>query len=142
VISVRHIGITVYDFDKMLSFYRDLLGFSHAKIALETGSYIDNFSALKDVEVTTAKLSNGSDGVMIELLKYHSHEGNSFSKEIINPGISHFALTVDDLEEFYKKAVSEGVAFNAPPQHPPDGNALVTFCRDPEGNLIELVEVL
>ena len=142
MISARHIGITVFDLDKMLSFYRGLLGFSHAKIALETGSYIDNFSALEDVKVTTAKLSNGSDGVMIELLKYHSHEGNSFPKEIINHGISHFALTVDDLEGLYKKAVSEGVMFNAPPQRPPGGKALVTFCRDPEGNLIELVEML
>ena len=140
--KVRHIGITVTNLDKMLHFYQDLLGFSNAKIALERGTYIDNFSALKDVEVTTAKLSNGSDDIMIELLKYHSHEGSSFPREIINSGISHFALTVDDLEELYKKATSEGVVFNSPPQCPPDGKVLVAFCRDPEGNLIELVEVL
>ena len=35
-----------------------------------------------------------------------------------------------------------GVVFNAPPQRSPDGGAKVTFCRDPEGNLLELVEVI
>jgi hypothetical protein len=35
-----------------------------------------------------------------------------------------------------------GIDFNAPPQQAPDGGAKVTFCCDPEGNFLELVEVL
>ena len=142
MIKVRHIGITVNDLDKMLDFYGKLLGFSRQKIALESGDYIDNFSGMNDVSVTTAKLSNGSDDVLIELLKYHSHEGDDRESQLINRGITHFALTVDDLKSLYQSAVEEGIRFNAPPQTPPDGKALVTFCRDPEGNLIELVEVI
>jgi len=142
VIKVRHIGITVNDLEKMLDFYSRLLKFNNQKIALESGDYIDNFSKLSNVSVTTAKLSNDNDEVLIELLKYHSHHGESHKSEIINPGISHFALTVDDLQSLYDQAMAEGIEFNAPPQSPPDGKALVTFCRDPEGNLLELVEVL
>ena len=142
MIKVRHVGITVKDLDRMLDFYGRLLGFKNKKVALESGEYIDNFSDLENVSVTTAKLSNGNDDVLIELLKYHSHTGEDTKSQIINPGITHFALTVNDLNELYEKAVKEGIEFNAPPQLPPDGKALVTFCRDPEGNLIELVEVL
>lgn len=142
MIKIRHVGITVQDLDKMLDFYGRLLGFKNKKVALESGDYIDNFSNLKNISVTTAKLSNGHDEVLIELLKYHSHVGEELESQIINPGITHFALTVDNLNELYEKALKEGVKFNAPPQTPPDGKALVTFCRDPEGNLLELVEVL
>lgn len=142
MIKVRHIGITVNNLDSMLDFYGKILGFDQQKVALEQGTYIDNFSNLKDVKVTTAKLSNGEDEVLIELLRYHSHEGQSVKSELINPGISHFALTVSDLPDLYKKCVDIGIVFNAPPQRSPDGNALVTFCRDPEGNLLEVVEVL
>ena len=142
MIRVRHIGITVNDLDKMLNFYGKFLGFSQQKVALEQGEYIDNFSSLENVRVTTAKLSNTRDEVMIELLKYHSHEGRSERSELINTGITHFALTVPDLNSLYEDLLNEGIEFNAPPQKSPDGNALVTFCRDPEGNLLEVVEVL
>jgi len=142
LIKVRHIGITVTDFDKMLDFYRRLLEFSRATIAVEQGEYIDNFSGLSNVKVTTAKLSNERDEVLIELLKYHSHD-TLVSKFMINDGgISHFALTVDNLDALFLKLSNEGIEFIAEPQHPPGGKVKVTFCRDPENNLIELVEEL
>ena len=142
MIRVRHVGITVNDLDKMLDFYGNFLGFTNQKVALEQGEYIDNFSGLKNVKVTTAKLSNGKDEVLIELLKYHSHSGQSARSELINAGISHFALTVPNLNLLYENCLKAGIQFNAAPQKSPDGNALVTFCRDPEGNLLEVVEVL
>ena len=142
MIRVRHIGITVTDFDRMLDFYRRLLGFSRAKIAVERGEYIDNFSGLSNVKVQTAKLSNESDEVLIELLKYHSHK-SFVNRNMINEcGISHFALTVDNLDDLFLKLSNEGIEFMAEPQRPPGGKVSVTFCRDPENNLIELVEEL
>ena len=142
MIKVRHIGITVSDLDKMLDFYRNLLGFASSKIALESGDYIDNFSNLSDVRVTTAKLSNNFGEVIVELLKYHSHETSIAHREINDGGISHFAITVDNINAIYDKLVDNGIKFNCEPQLSPDGGALVTFCRDPENNLIEVVEVL
>ena len=35
-----------------------------------------------------------------------------------------------------------GIKFNAPPQLSPDGYAKVTFCFDPDGTPVELVQVL
>jgi catechol 2,3-dioxygenase-like lactoylglutathione lyase family enzyme len=142
VIKVRHIGITVLNLENMLNFYQHLLGFASSRIALESGEYIDNFSNLKGVKVTTAKLSNSFGDVMIELLKYHSHETSCSFKNINDGGISHFAITVEDIMSIYKSLKKEGIHFNCEPQKSPDGGALVTFCRDPEGNLIEVVEVL
>jgi len=139
--DIRHTGIVVVDIDKSLYFYRDLLGFQVAKQMEEAGDYIDNISSLRNVKVTTVKLTSPS-GQMIELLKYHSHPAEQKMREICEIGISHIAFTVDDLDIEYETLKNKGIQFNSPPQLSPDGYAKVTFCRAPEGTLIELVEVL
>ena len=137
----RHIGIVVQDMQKALFFYKDLLGFEVTKDMNESGNYIDKFSKLDNVVVRTVKLKDPS-GNLIELLKYASHPKNNCPHEITDIGISHFALTVDDVEGLYEQLSKQGVTFNCYPQVTPDQYAKVTFCKDFEGNLIELVEVL
>jgi len=139
--DIRHTGIVVVDLEASLYFYRDLLGFQIAKQMEESGDYIDNISSLRNVKVTTVKLTSQS-GQMIELLKYHSHPAEQKMPEICEIGISHIAFTVDNLDIEYKRLKDKGIKFNSPPQLSPDGYAKVTFCRAPEGTLIELVEVL
>jgi hypothetical protein len=51
-------------------------------------------------------------------------------------------FTVEDLEKTFEVLSKNGVHFNAPPQHSPDGYAKVTFCRGPENLFLELVEVI
>ncbi|MBI3088771.1 MAG: VOC family protein, partial [Candidatus Colwellbacteria bacterium] len=57
-------------------------------------------------------------------------------------GCTHVAFTVANLDKEYKRLTEAGIVFNSPPQLPPDGYAKVAFCKDPDGTLIELVEVL
>lgn len=139
--NIRHTGIVVADLEASLYLYRDLFGFQVTKQMEEAGDYIDNISSLRNVKVTTVKMTSPT-GQMIELLKYHSHPAEQKTREICEIGISHIAFTVDDLDIEYDRLKGKGVQFNAPPQLSPDGYAKVTFCRAPEGTLIELVEVL
>ena len=140
--AIRHIGIVVNDLDKALYFYRDLLGLKIVKDMNVSGAYIDNISALKGVQVRTVKMA-ADDGNLIELLFYSSHPENPDKIRPINQiGCSHVAFTVENLDEEYKRLAKAGIRFNAPPQHSPDGYAKVTFCKDPDGSHVELVEVL
>ncbi len=139
--DIRHTGIVVIDLEASLHFYRDLLGFQIVKQMKEAGNFIDNILSLRNVKLTTVKMSSPS-GQMIELLKYHSHPAEQKMCEICEIGISHIAFTVDNLDIEYKRLKDKGIKFNSPPQLSPDGYAKVTFCRAPEGTLIELVEVL
>lgn len=139
--NIRHTGIVVNDLKASLYFYRDLLGLKIIKQMDESGEYIDNISALHNVKVTTIKMAS-SDDQMIELLQYHSHPCKQKLRRIYDIGIAHIAFTVNDLDSEYDKLKAEGVSFNAPPQLSPDGYAKVTFCKAPEGTLIELVEML
>ena len=142
--NIRHTGIVVSDLEKSKTFYCDLLGFEVKKEMDESGEFIDNFSALKDVLVTTCKMTL-PNGDMVELLCYKSHPAwlhGLTPRKMTQVGCSHFAVTVKNLDEVYDKLLSAGVKFNSPPQYSPDGFAKVTFCEDPDGSLIELVEEL
>jgi catechol 2,3-dioxygenase-like lactoylglutathione lyase family enzyme len=139
--NIRHTGIVVTDLGASLHFYRDLLGFQIVIQMEESGNYIDNILSLRNAKVTTIKMVS-PDNQMIELLKYHSHPKEQKSLEICDIGITHIAFTVEDLDKEFERLKGEGVPFNTPPQLSPDGYAKVTFCRAPEGSLIELVEVI
>lgn len=139
--DIRHTGIVVNDLEASIHFYTKLLGFRIVKRTEEAGDYIDNILSLKNVNVTTVKMTSPS-GQMIELLKYHSQSEHQKMREIYEIGISHIAFTVDNVDAEYERLKNEGVHFNSNPQLSPDGYAKVTFCCDPDGSHIELVEVL
>lgn len=136
--ALRHVGITIRD-PETINFYRDVLGLKIKKEMLETGNFIDNLSALKNVRVKTIKMS-ADDGSLVEILYYESHQREPMIKDICDTGCSHIAFTVENIDQEYKKLRDKGIRFNCIPQISRDGKVKVAFCRDPEGNLIELVE--
>jgi len=142
ITQIRHAGLVVSDLDAALTFWRDLLGFCLVKRLEESGPHIDAMLGLRDVSVTTVKLA-AADGNLIELLKFHSHPSQpTWTGEPFSTGFTHVALTVNDLDGVYRELNAAGVMFNAPPQRSPDGCVKATYCRGPEGVLLELVEVL
>lgn len=141
--AVRHLGIVVSNMEESLVFYRDKLGLAVVKVMYESGEYIDKLLSLHGAEVKTVKMSVGSGPTLIELLEFKSHsEEEPRTCEVYSVGVSHLAFSVEDVDSQYRELQEAGVAFNGPPQTSPDGYAKVAFCRDPDGSLIELVEVL
>ena len=139
---VRHFGIVVSEMERALQFYRDLLGLSVVRSMSESGDYIDNMLALDDVRVKTVKMASEGDSALVELLEFDSHRcRRGLDREIYAVGPSHIAFTVDDLDAVRRRLAAADVPFNAAPQESPDGYARVTFCKDPDGTPIELVEV-
>ena len=139
--DVRHMGIVVSDMEKSLKFYRDLLGLKVKSLVDEEGEFLDNMLAHENVKNKVAKLYAKNGNALVELIDSKSY-GNKKDRDFFTIGASHFALTVDDLDETYDYLIKNGVKFTAPPQQSPDGFAKVTFCEDPHGTLIELVEVI
>ena len=139
--DVRHIGIVVTNMEKSLQFYRDLLGLKIKSLVDEEGKFLDNILAHENVKNRVAKLYAKNGNALVELIDSKSY-GNKKDRDFFTIGTSHFAFTVDNLEKTYDYLVKNGVKFTAPPQQTPDGFAKVTFCEDPDGTLIELVEVI
>lgn len=138
---IRHIGIVVNDLQRSIFFYRDLLRLKVQKDNREKGSYIDKILGVRSVDVRTVKLSS-NDGTLIELLYYSPAVRRKKTKAVNDIGYSHIAFSIDNLDEEYEKLKKQGINFISSPQVSPDNYAKVAFCKDPDGNFIELVEVL
>ena len=141
VAHVRHAGIVTDDLESSLKFYRDLLGFKEVRRVEESNPFIETVLGMKGVYVTTIKMFD-SGGGQIELLHFKSHPKNRGEREINDIGISHVALTVDDVHQLYENLKNSGVSFVSSPRLSDDGSATVAFCRAPEGTFIELVEIM
>ena len=141
--NIRHTGIVTDNLNNSLNFYQKILGFKIKKKMIETGVTIDSVSNLKNVKVETVKLKLGTNKDMIELLFYHSHKRKFSDKnyKISRVGISHFAVTLKNIDKFYY-SLKNKIKFISKPRYSIDGNVKMTFCRAPEGTLIELVQEL
>ena len=139
--EVRHVGIVVTNMKNSLKFYRDLLGLKIVRDTDEHGKHLDNMLSLDNVQVRTVKLSVNDNITLIELLEFKSHNDNEV-RNFYTIGASHVAFTVENLEKLYQDLSEKDIEFNAPPQKSPDGLVKVTFCKDPDGTPIELVEIL
>ena len=126
---------------KSLEFYQDFLGLKIIRDMNEEGSYLDNMLSLKNVKVRTVKLGLPEQNTLVELLEFHSHKDDEI-RNFYTIGTSHIAFTVENLEKLYSELSEKNILFNAPPQKSPDGLVKVTFCKDPDGTPIELVEML
>lgn len=141
--AIRHFGVVVTDIEKSLHFYRDLLGLKIQRYMLEEGEFIDAILGLRGAKVTTVKMAAENGDTLVELLEYASHKGKKRENyEIFDLGASHVAFTVENVDEEYQRLKAQGIAFTCEPQISPDGKAKVTFCFDPDGVPVELVEEL
>ena len=141
--SVRHVGITVKNIEKSLKLYKNYFGFQIIWDKIEKGKFIDGLSGLNNVIVRTVKLKDKKENI-VELLQYKSHQKNNSlsinNRKINQISISHFAINVENLDDTYIELSKIGIKFNAKPAFSPDGGVKVCFCKDFDGNLIELVE--
>ena len=142
LIDVRHVGIVVNNIENSLKFYRDIFGLQIQRSLNESGTYIDNILGFENVKAKTVKMSAPNGPTLIELLEFDAPKGRDLSYQINDLGASHVAFTVSNIDEMYEKLKQSGIKFNAPPQLSPDGYAKVTFCFDPDGTPVELVQVL
>ena len=141
---IRHTGIYVNDLEKMKDFYCRYFDMEVAAHDVEGGKYSETVLGVPSISIELYKLKR-SDGTMMELLKPsypQERKNDAHSDSIVNFGCMHIAFTVKDLDEMHSDMISEGIHFISSPAISPNGNAYVCFCRDPEGNYLELVQEL
>lgn len=136
----RHIGIVVNDLEKQLKFYKDLLQLEIYYNQIEKGHYLQTLLGVKNAEANIYKL--GKDKKTIVELLHFSKNSLISERKINESGLTHFAITVTNLNELYNKMKNENVEFISPPVITDDNKHKVCFCKDYENNFIELVEVI
>lgn len=137
--NLRHCGIVVSDLKKMVRFYK-LLGFSEVSNDDICGNFIDELIKINKINVKIIKLKSSNNDSIIELLKYKNLRNSKSKSELYEQGISHLAITVDNIDKTFEILKLHGAEFLTSPLLSPYGNVKVCFCKDIEGNWLEIVE--
>ncbi len=121
ITAPHHVALLTSNFDKLRTFYVDLLGFP------VIGAYSDR-----------RIIFIGVGTVAIELIE---RAGVTNDK---SGGWGHFAFEVEDVDATYEALVLLGVPFHVVPNDIPEGAPVnrVAFFRDPDGNELQLVQPL
>ena len=139
--NVRHVGLVVSNMEEALKFYRDLLGLKIRGATDEYGDFISGLLGRKKVELKTIKLSADDNTTRIELIEFSNPKSIQNKKtELFNQGFTHVGLTVNNLDEMYGRLKEAGVQFNCPPKLSQNGTLKVAFCKDFDGNYLELTQ--
>lgn len=141
--SVTHIGITVSDLERSTRFYCDCFGFTYVRGAHFTQPFFEKNHSLyglppETTECKTAVLQSPGCAVQLELFRFSSHLEPQRVPWNRN-GITHFALTTADVDGLAQQLRENGAEFCMDVGVRPDGGKWV-FVRDPDGNLIEVME--
>jgi catechol 2,3-dioxygenase-like lactoylglutathione lyase family enzyme len=141
--GVHHVGITVRDLERSLTFYRDVLGFEvlvHRQ-GVEA-PHVRTLVGYPDAVLDVARLATPGGG-QLELTQFVVPQGAVAEVAPADIGAMHLALEVDDLTAVHQRLRDRGARFTSDPVIAPDGPAAGTrfvYCTDPDGAQLELVQ--
>lgn len=122
--KLRHIMIRVYDINKSLDFYKNVLGLKVIKVRKLKDAEL-HFMAEKDGDPTIALCFN-----------YHHPEKYSQGSHF-----GHISFEVKSMEDFTSHIKNLNIEYDRKPYVTDDG-FILGFLKDPDNHSIELVEVL
>ena len=119
-VSIEHIGVCAHDPMALARWYSDVL----------------DFQVVHAVPANRVAFVRAPGGGMLEIFPA-TEEGVVEAK--FHPGLRHLAIAVDDCAAVVSRLRSQGVSL--PDEEIVDTPAqVVAFFRDPEGNLVHLVQ--
>ena len=139
--GVHHIAISVPSLAEAKSFYVDKLGFPVADEAhLPASDDGDKVTGLHkaDCDVLMVKAGN----VFLEIFEFHSPSPNTQSnRPVCDHGYTHLGFEVEDIHSAYQFLEQAGVQWHHTPVEAGEGY-LMTYGRDPFGNVIEIQQLV
>jgi catechol 2,3-dioxygenase-like lactoylglutathione lyase family enzyme len=142
--TLDHVALMVSDLEKSRHFYADLLGLGVEVKVAHGGWAVETMTNLPDAAIVEYRMrAPETPGITIDLIEYVSPQSPVGRHAVHHVPSAHICFGVDDLPEIYDRLVAEGVEFVSPPVvWPPDqGSWIVLFLYDPDGNLLELVQI-
>jgi catechol 2,3-dioxygenase-like lactoylglutathione lyase family enzyme len=132
-IRFHHVSLSVADLAAQQRWYREALGFTEV---------IEQFE-VPEPAIRTAVLQADS-GVRIELIERSGSARNEIFGDPMDTlrgqGYGHWALEVEDLDAAYPRLTGLGAQPIWPPADAVEPGARFAYVKDPEGNLIELIQ--
>jgi catechol 2,3-dioxygenase-like lactoylglutathione lyase family enzyme len=135
----NHVGISVSDLDRSIAFYRDMFGLEPLMEIMPFGG--ESFEAIMDIPGVTGRMCMiGKGSTNLELFEFDGAKARDPAYPVSDHGISHFGIFVDDIAETYAKLRAAGVRIHSPVITFMGGGMKAAYCRDPDGNVFEIME--
>lgn len=138
ILSHRHTGIVCKNLKIQLDFYTKYFNLEILYHQIENDIFFQKITGKKQAEIYKLGYNNE---IFLELLNFDYIEINPV-KKINDNGITHICFNVSNLDELYLELSNKKINFISEPLINKENKAKVCFCRDPEENLLELVQVL
>ena len=137
-----HVNIIALDWKKLSTFYQKV--FNCVPVPPErdlSGKWIEDITGIKNARIRGEhlRLPGGEDSPTLEIFSYD--EMKESGKEINKVGFSHIAFQVDDVAKILDLVIQNGgqpVGEIAEQKYPNGRIGTFAYCRDIEGNIIEL----
>lgn len=146
--QIDHVNIVVEDLAAMTAFYRDVLGMRVSREVTIQGDWIESITRLAGAVADVVYLEADS-GPPLELISYRSPKGARPAAlgEANTIGLRHLAFRVADIERAVTALREAGAELLSEVQTVPKAQVefdarqkWIVYCRDPEGNLLELCD--
>ena len=140
---VHHVGVTVVDLDRAVSFWARLLGATPRDRRVVEGPQLGTMVGYPGIRIEVCWLDLPG-GTALELLRYLDRDDAPYDPGTAHPGNVHVCLHVDDMDAAHAHAVACGALPVS--ERPidvaagPRAGARLAYLRDPDGVTIELVQ--
>jgi catechol 2,3-dioxygenase-like lactoylglutathione lyase family enzyme len=132
-VEVHHTSLSVADLDAQQAWYQTNLGLTEV---------VERFE-LDEPAVRTVVLCSPS-GVRLELIERAGSSTRPFADPLeaaLTQGFGHWALAVPNVDEAFAELTKAGATPVWPPAAAVQPGARFAYVKDPEGNLLELIQL-
>jgi catechol 2,3-dioxygenase-like lactoylglutathione lyase family enzyme len=144
--GIHHVAIATANLDRLAAFYTDVFGFRQVmSTSWSKRPIIDRIIGVEGSAARQIMLQAGN--AYLELFEYSAPVGlpAPSSPSPADHGYTHFCIDVVDIDAEYQRLSANGMQFHGPPPTTDElgGSSIrAIYGRDPDGNIVELQEVL
>ena len=146
---IYHVGLTVSDLERSITFYKDILGLEFQGEIMMTGEETDKLFQRRNCKARVAYL-NGSKAVEappIELIQFVDEDVNQVKSDLFTTSISEVCFYTDDIEAAYNSLMEEHVECLSEPQYfdfssQGFGKSKAFYFKDFDGIILEMMQPL
>jgi len=145
--GLSHIAICVPDLERGRAFYSDMFGFELLDtLQWPVGTEMADYTVGLNDSAAKGYVMKGAN-CYLEIWQYSAPQpqGEPAQRGANDYGIRHLAFEVENVEEAVERLLHHGGSIMNPPKRVPEipsmSEELALYCRDPFGNILELLEV-
>ena len=144
ITGVSHVSYTVKSLERSIAFYGSTLGIEHVRTQVSDQPYLARVIGLPGCSLLIGFAGVEGDTAVIEFIQYVYPTSDQAGVGFGRVGTPYHCWVVDDLSAACQRLSSQGVVFMAEPRpvgRGPWGDASGTILVDPDGLLVELIEL-